>query len=164
MTIGTPGIFLFFIFFTTRHCKALFYTVVVRLESRENLTRLMKQRSMEKRLKFRCSFILNSTEPLTELHRLQFDDKSVYVSRPLTFTCTHTPPPLLSLPSRQAPTCRFAKPKARPAAPRRWRSATWWRRAATWSPACRWSARTSSVSSSRMPPYSKVGKQRPRFI
>lgn len=68
---------------------------------------------------------------------------------------------VLSLPiSRQVQICRFAKPKVRPAVPRRWRSAIRWLHAATWSPACRLSALNSSVSSSRTLPYFKVSSLR----
>lgn len=68
----------------------------------------------------------------------------------------HPAPILTLLVSCQVPICRSAKPKARPAAPRRWRTAIRWLHAATWSPACRLSARSSNASSSRTLPSSKV--------
>lgn len=51
---------------------------------------------------------------------------------------------------------RFAKPKDKPAVPRKWRSVTRYLHTAAWSLVCRLSALSSSDSSSRTLPFSKV--------
>lgn len=72
--------------------------------------------------------------------------------------------PVLSLLiSCQVRICRFAKPKARPAVPRKWRSAIRWPHAATWSLVCKSSVLNSNVLSSTTLPYSKVSSERSLF-